>query len=315
MKMQSIEPTPTELGRMCVIMNGKSGRRDTQDIPSRIRTSLTKRAPNAELRVLESGSDLLPATRKAVEEGFDMIVAAGGDGTVSGVASVLRGTGVTMGILPLGTFNYFARSLDIPTEIPAAIDLLCDGAARPVRIARINDRVFLNNASLGAYPAILKTREDVYRRWGRRRIAAYWSVLVTLVTLRRPLRVRVEADDQVLERRTPLIFAVNNAFQLNQIGLQGEDEIARGRLALFIAPDTNRWGMLRNALLLALGLAEREKEFDFIAADRIRIINNERKHDIACDGERDRMKAPYDLQVIENELKVVAPLTRQSDTR
>jgi len=313
--MQSIEPTPTELGRICVIMNGKSGRRDTQDIPAQIRTSLSNRAPNAELRILDSGSELLPATRKAVEDGFDMIVAAGGDGTVSGVASVLRGSGVTMGILPLGTFNYFARSLDIPTEIPAAIDLLCDGAARPVRIARINDRVFLNNASLGAYPAILKTREDVYRRWGRRRIAAYWSVLLTLVTLRRPLRVRIEAGDQVLDRRTPLIFAVNNAFQLNQIGLQGQEDIAEGRLALFIAPDTNRWGMLRNALMLALGLAEREKEFDFIAADRIRIINNERKHDIACDGERDRMKAPYDLRVIENELKVVAPLTRQSDTR
>ncbi|MEQ8921649.1 MAG: diacylglycerol kinase family protein [Roseovarius sp.] len=313
--MQPNDGTRSDLGRICVIMNGKSGRRDTDGVPGQIRQALSNRAPSAELRILDSGSDLLPATRKAVKEGFDMIVAAGGDGTVSGVASVLRGTGVTMGILPLGTFNYFARSLDIPTEIPAAVDLLCEGAARPVRIARINDRVFLNNASLGAYPAILKTREDVYRRWGRRRIAAYWSVLVTLVTLRRPLRVRIEADDKVLERRTPLIFAVNNAFQLNQIGLQGEEDIAKGRLALFIAPDTNRWGMLRNALLLALGLAEREKEFDFLAADRIRIINNERRHDIACDGERDRMKAPYDLQVIENELKVVAPLARQSDTR
>lgn len=313
--MQPIERTRSDLGRICVIMNGKSGRRDTQDIPARIRKALEERAPSAELRILDSGSELLPATRKAVEEGFDMVVAAGGDGTVSGVASVLHGTGVTMGILPLGTFNYFARSLDIPTEIPDAIDLLVEGAARPVRIARINERIFLNNASLGAYPAILKTREDVYRRWGRRRIAAYWSVLLTLITLRRPLRVRIEAGDHVLDRRTPLIFAVNNAFQLNQIGLQGEEEIARGRLALFIAPDTNRWGMLRNALLLALGLAEREKEFDLVAADRIRIINNERKHDIACDGERDRMRAPYDLEVIENELTVMAPEARQGDIR
>lgn len=313
--MQTSDGPPSSLGRVCVIMNGKSGRRDTESVPDQIRAALSRRIPSAELRILDSGSELLPSTRKAVEEGFDTIVAAGGDGTISGVASVLRGTGATMGILPLGTFNYFARSLDIPTEIPQAIDLLCDGAPRPVRIARINDRVFLNNASLGAYPAILKTREDVYRRWGRRRIGAYWSVLVTLVTLRRPLRVRIEAGDQVLNRRTPLIFAVNNAFQLNQIGLQGQEEIANGQLALFIAPDTNRWGMLRNALLLALGLAEREKEFDFIAADRIRIIDNQSKHDIACDGERDRMRAPYDLQVIENELTVVAPQARQDDIR
>ncbi|OAO02935.1 hypothetical protein A8B76_21695 [Roseovarius indicus] len=313
--MQPIEGTRSHLGRICVIMNGKSGRRDTQDIPAQIRKALETNAPGAELRILDSGSELLPATRKAVEEGFDMVVAAGGDGTVSGVASVLHGTGVTMGILPLGTFNYFARSLDIPTDIPSAVALLCEGAARPVRIARINERIFLNNASLGAYPAILKTREDVYRRWGRRRIAAYWSVFLTLVTLRRPLRVRIEAGDQVLERRTPLIFAVNNAFQLNQVGLQGEEEIAKGRLALFIAPDTNRWGMLRNALLLALGLAEREKEFDFVAAKRIQIVDHKKKHDIACDGERDRMAAPYDLQVIENELNVMAPESRQGDIR
>lgn len=313
--MQGKAAETTRTGRICVLVNAKSGKRDTEDAPGRIRAALARYAPEAELRLLERGSDILPETRKAVAEGAGMVVAAGGDGTVCAVAGELQGTGVTMGILPLGTFNYFARSLDIPTEIPEAVQLLTRGARRPVRLAEINGQIFLNNASLGAYPAILKTREDVYRKWGRRRIVAYWSVLITLVTLRRPLRLKIEAGETVMERRTPLIFAVNNAFQLDQLGLQGREDIAAGRLALFVAPDTSRWGMLRNALMLALGMAEKRKEYDFAAADRIRIADSKREHDIACDGERGRMRAPYELKVIEDALCVMAPVERKGDIR
>lgn len=313
--MQEIQPQTTGTGRICVLVNAKAGRRETEDVPERIRAALAEHATEVELRLLDSGADLQPETRKAVAAGAGMVVAAGGDGTVCAVASVLKGSGVTMGILPLGTFNYFARSLDIPTEIPAAVRLLTQGARRPVRLAEINGQIFLNNASLGAYPAILKTREDVYRRWGRRRIAAYWSAFVTLITLRRPLHLTIRAGETVMERRTPLIFAVNNAFQLDQMGLQGREEIAAGRLALFIAPDTSRWGMLRNALMLALGIAENRKEYDFAAASRIRIADSRRAHDVARDGERERMRAPYELKVLDEPLFVMAPAARQEDIR
>lgn len=300
---------------ICVLLNGGSGKYDTEAAAGEIRAAFAASGREAKLRVLDKGSDILPAARAALEQGFATIVAAGGDGTISAVASVLRGSGVTMGVIPLGTFNYFARSLDIPLEIPAAVALLTQGTARPVRVATINDRLFLNNASLGAYPAILKTREDVYRKWGRSRAAAYWSVLVALVTLRKPLHLTIEAAGQKSERRTPLIFAVNNAFQLEQLGLQGREDIAAGRLAMFIAPDTSRWGMLRNAVLLALGLAEKDQNFDLVAAERITITDSGRSYDIACDGERGKMRAPYTLKVIEDELTVIAPHARKDDLR
>lgn len=301
--------------RICVILNGGSGKRDTEDMPEQLRRAFRERGLKPDLRVIENGDDITRAARDALDQGCGTIVAAGGDGTICAVASVLKGSGATMGILPMGTFNYFARSLDIPAEIPEAVDILAHGITRPVRVATINDRLFLNNASLGAYPAILKTREDIYRRWGRSRVAAYWSVLVTLVTLRRPLHLRIEADGQRMDRRTPLVFAVNNAFQLDEVGLQGREEIAAGKLALFIAPDTSRWGMLRHAVALALGMAERHQDFDLVAADHIRIDASPRKRDIACDGERTRMRGPYDLRAIENELTVIVPEARQDDTR
>lgn len=301
--------------RIRVLLNGGSGKRDTAQVPDLIRAAFEEFGAEAEIQILKQGNDIIAATRQALDDGFDTIVAAGGDGTISAVASVMRGSGATMGILPLGTFNYFARSLDIPLDIPEAVRLLTHGVKRQVRIASINDRVFLNNASLGAYPAILKTREEIYRRWGRSRAAAYWSVLVALVTLRQPLHLRIEAGDKVIERHTPLVFAVNNAFQLDQVGLDGRDEIAAGRLAIFIAPHTNRWGMLRNSLLLALGLAGRNENFDLVAADHVKIIESHKSHDVACDGERSKMAAPYELRVIEDELTVLVPASQQDNIR
>lgn len=314
MKTQPIQKRTGGQARICVLFNGGSGKRD-RSVTDTIRGAMRGCGLNAELRVIKKGPDIAPAATRALKDGFDIIVAAGGDGTIAAVASALHGSSTPIGIIPLGTFNYFARSLDIPTEIPDAVRLLSKGVRRPVRTAKINDRLFLNNASLGAYPAILKTREDTYRRWGRSRVAAYWSVLVTLVRLRRPLRLQIMVGDKAVERRTPLVFAVNNSFQLKQMGLEGHDSIAAGQLALFIAPDSGRWGMLRNALSLAMGHAQKEVNFDLIAGQTIRIEASDHARDIACDGERSRMRPPYDLRVIEDALIVIVPQARQDDTR
>ncbi|MDO5758565.1 MAG: diacylglycerol kinase family protein [Rhodobacterales bacterium] len=300
--------------RICVVLNGGSGKRDGSASDS-IRASMTDCGFDFDLRVIRHGPDIAPAARRALEDKFDIIVAAGGDGTIAAVASAMQGRSTALGIIPLGTFNYFARSLDIPTEIPEAVRLLSDGVRRPVRIARINDRMFLNNASLGAYPAILKTREDTYRRWGRSRVAAYWSVLVTLTRLRRPLRLKITVGDQTVRCRTPLAFAVNNSFQLEQMGLEGHEKIAVGQIALFIAPDSGRWGMLRNALSLAMGKAQEKVNFDLISGRAIRIEAGSQARDVACDGERSHMRPPYDLRVIEGALSVIVPEDRQVGTR
>jgi len=301
--------------RICVLLNGGSGKRDADMARARIDTAFSDAGHSAEIRMLANGGQIDRKARQALEDKFDIIVAAGGDGTIAGIAGILRGGAATMGIIPLGTFNYFARSLDIPQDIEEAALLITTGAHRPVRIGTINGRTFLNNASLGAYPAILRTREETYRRWGRSRIAAYWSVLVTLATLRQPLKLSIEADGQTRTHRTPLAFAVNNAFQLEQMGLEGTDHIANGQLALFVAPDCGRWGMLKNAVALAMGRAQRDIAFHLIAAERITISARRKHSDVACDGERSRMRAPFELQAIKDELTVIVPHDRQEGTR
>ncbi len=307
--------TTKDQPRICVLINASSGKQGADGARARIEKAFQSAGTPAEIRVLAKGGQISTSAQGALDDEFDIIVAAGGDGTIAGIAGTLRGSGTVMGIVPLGTFNYFARSLDIPEDIESAVDLILNGAQRPVPIGTINGRAFLNNASLGAYPAILRTREETYRKWGRSRLAAYWSVLVTLVTLRRPLKIHIEADGYSRTHRTPLAFAVNNAFQLRQMGLEGEEHIAAGRLALFVAPDTGRWGMLKNAAMLAMGRAQRDIPFDLIGAKQISITARRKRNDVACDGERSRMRAPFDLRAIPDELTVIVPKDRQAGTR
>ena len=179
-------------------------------------------------RRTRGGREIGRETARALEEGIPTIVAAGGDGTICGIAAQLAGTGSRMGVLPLGTFNYFARSLGLPEELEEAVRVVAEGHLRAIPVGEVNGRVFLNNASLGAYAAILFRRERVYRRWGRSRLAAYWSVITTLLCFRVSLDATVTVDGAMRQFRTPLIFVAKNAHQLDHFELAGADCVRAG---------------------------------------------------------------------------------------
>ena len=176
--------------RVALILNAKSGKKDGEARVEELVENIRGSVRGLSVRPVRQGSELIPTVRSAIEQGTDIIAAFGGDGTQAAVAGVVAGSGVAMAVLPGGTFNYFARELGVDT-IESALDALRTGEIAERDVGRINDRVFINNASVGLYPQILQNREDIYKRWGRSRIAAYWSVLVGLRDLTSPMRLRV----------------------------------------------------------------------------------------------------------------------------
>lgn len=296
---------------ICIILNAGSGKPDAKSQPDAIEAAFVALGSSCTVKLVEDGAQIEAQTRAAVAEGFTTIVAAGGDGTICGVASALRGGDTVMGILPLGTFNYFARSLDLPMELDPAVKVIVQAHSRPLRIATVNGQVFLNNASLGAYPAILETREGIYRRWGRSRIMAYWAVVKTLSTVRPPLRLRITVDGAARSVRSPLVFVVNNAYQLTYMAVEGADHIEEGKLVLFIAPDAGRIEMIRMAAIIALGGGLPDRKFTVLAGADILIERIGRRaghrQTVARDGERERLAGPFQFQVVEDALTVLVP--------
>lgn len=301
--------------RTIVILNASSGSRDREDKTSAIRSAFSKRGRDVDFVDVKDHDSVEAAANAALAEPDAEIAVAGGDGTICGAAGVLAGSGRAIGIIPSGTFNYFARSLGLPEEMDAAVDTLLDGETRDVNVATVNGRMFLNNASIGAYAAILQTREGTYRKWGRSRLAAYWSVVKTLATFRAPLRLTVTIDDQTLTRRTPIIFVINNAYQLQEMGLDGSSAIAEGKLVVLIAPNTGRLGLLRHAAALALGIAKSETDYEMIAGHDIEITMKRKRRPVARDGEFSRMGGPFTLCHAASPLRVKVPTDTSTSVR
>ena len=96
-----------------------------------------------------------------------MLVAGGGDGTISRVAEAALQADKTLGVLPLGTFNYFARSHGIPLELEAAPRVILEGSTVNSSVFDLDGRLVLNNVSIGIIPTVLLKRRRLYRRWGQ----------------------------------------------------------------------------------------------------------------------------------------------------
>ncbi|WP_162164341.1 diacylglycerol/lipid kinase family protein [Roseivivax isoporae] len=297
--------------RVCILMNGRSGSGDAAELEKRFEAAFERHPGRFELRVLSPRSGIADACQRALKDGFGTIAAAGGDGTIAAVAGQVAGSGRRFGIVPQGTFNYVARGFDIPEDLDEAVDLIATGETRPLPVGEVNGQIFLNNASLGVYPQVLETREGTYRRWGRSRLAAHWSLILTVLSFRSPMRMKVTAGGREVRRKTPLAFVARSAFQLEQFGLEGADEVRAGRFALFLAPDCTRWQLLARAFRLAVRGMELDRDFELFTGEEIVIETLRRRtQTVAMDGERVTLRAPFRFRMHRDVLHTILPPER-----
>lgn len=297
-------PTAAEI---CILFNGKAGKTDESPAAIRLRERAEEAGDKVELRVLSASQNIESEARRAAAEGFRVVAAAGGDGTISAVAAGLRNSGAALAVLPMGTFNYLARGLEVPQEVDEAFDVMMDGEIQPLPVGEVNGRVFLNNASFGVYPAILAQREGIYKRFGRSRLIAHWSTLRTVLAFHKPIALKITVDGQTRERRTSLAFIARSAYQLEEYDLDGADCIRDGQFAVFIAPDCSRWQLLYRALRLTWRGMRKNTDFELLCGRDIVIESRRRSRMVALDGESERINGPYRFRVLKDAISIVAP--------
>ncbi|WP_407493534.1 diacylglycerol/lipid kinase family protein [Pseudooceanicola sp. MF1-13] len=309
----SLAPQASQLSRVFIVANPGSGRRDPDLFPL-IERTLAEDSDQHKLAVADDGADLTKLAKSAIDQGYDTVVAAGGDGTIAAVAQALFDahqsgqTPPSLGVIPLGTFNYVARSLNLPLEDPeTATRTLLSGTPSPFALGEVNGKVFLNNASLGAYPAILDQREDIYRRYGRSRVAAYWSVLRTLSTLRYPLSLQIDVDGKAIRRKSALAFIANSSYQIEQFDLPGAEDVRKGKFAVYVAPDTGRYRLILSAIRLAGRRAQLGRDMEMVTGSSVTIETRQKSRLIARDGEKEKMSGPFRFRIHTDALKVICP--------
>ena len=312
---QELASQAARCGPIFVVFNVGSGNRDAEEEKACISRIL--REGGREFEFLQSDGDesIDKLAERAVTQAQarqGVVVAAGGDGTINAVANAVLGSGCPFGVLPQGTFNYFGRDNAISEDSGKATQVLLGGRISPVQAGRVNDRLFLVNASVGLYPQILEDRETWKQQLGRSRIVAFFSGMATLLKARRQLRLQIESSGQSMSLRTPTLFVGNNRLQLTQAGIDAEhvQAVAQGQLtAVAVRPigTLALFGLLLRGLLGRLGEAEHIQSFSF---RRLTVVpRGIRRIKVATDGEVVWMKTPLIFEVAPEPLLLLVPAT------
>ena len=183
--------------------------------------------------VLERGDDLLQLAEQALSDGADVIGMAGGDGSQALVATVAMRHNVPHVCIPAGTRNHFALDLGLDRDdVIGALDAFTDGVERRIDLARVNDHVFVNNASLGVYAQVVQS--DAYRD---AKLETWAQMLPELLGPGAPsIDLEFDGPDGTELSDAPLVLVSNNPYQLTSLAGAGTRErLDTGRLGLVAA--------------------------------------------------------------------------------
>jgi diacylglycerol kinase family enzyme len=235
--------------RVIGVLNRDGGALKTTDLDAlATRAAGIFRAQGHELEVrVVGGSELMAELKRAAGEA-ELLLAGGGDGTISAAAAVAFERGVPLAVLPAGTMNLFARSLGIPLALDAALQALAAGSVCPADIATVNGRPFVHQVSVGIHPKLVKLRDALsYRTKVGKMIASGRAALG--VMFNPPSFVAEIRTAHGLERRRLAGISISNN-PLDEGHLPIPDRLDRGLLGIYLVKTLT----LRAMLQLAFGL-------------------------------------------------------------
>ncbi|HYK01470.1 MAG TPA: diacylglycerol kinase family protein [Thermoanaerobaculia bacterium] len=287
--------------RGTLFLNRNSGNRAGAD-------DLTAAARAEEVEVLELSPELDCAKeiRDRISRGVKLFIAAGGDGTVHHIVQAVAQTDAVLAVIPAGTYNHFARDLNIPLTWREALDVALNGASRQIDAARINDRFFINNVSLGLYPELVARREEHgrdYPRWRARLYALY-------TTLRKypHVTLNVETESQKDVIRTHVFMVSNNSYDLERFGVEAPRErLTEGKLTVYWLSHRSRWQLARIVARYMAGRVREIPGFTMFRTRQMRVQSSRSFLKVGIDGELFTLETPLTIVSVPRSVMVRVP--------
>jgi diacylglycerol kinase family enzyme len=294
--------------RLTVIVNREGGaaRAAGESLPDRIVAAFAAAGVAADVRML-AGSELAPALQAAAATDSRVVI-AGGDGTAATAAQALIGTGTELGLLPLGTLNHLARDLGIPADLEQAAAIAARGRAIRIDLGEVNGHRFVNNASIGLYPSMVRQREGLRARNGWPKwlasVPAAWEALSRL----RHHRLRVEMGKGDRPLVTPLLFVGNNQYTMKAGAIGARASLQDGCLSVYAVADSHRMQLVAFALRALIGRIHPRTDFVVLGkCDAMVVHAHSSPIEIALDGEIGELSSPLEFRILPGVLTVVVP--------
>jgi len=312
--------------RITVLLNPCAGKQNAT--PARqVADAFRAAGADVDIRLVE-GPAIAREAADAVRRGSRVVVAAGGDGTVSGAAGALAGTDAALGVLPLGTLNHFAKDLGIPADLGEAARVIVAGRTRSVDVGEVNGRLFVNNASIGMYARLIAERAAV-QRIGHGKWLAHGLATLRVFREYRRLRVAVRSGKGEGEKgergkgeagskgdgggkgiqivRTPFVFVGNNEYQLSGLELGGRETLDSGRLHVCMAPGMSRGGVARLIIAAVFGDVCTVEGFESFTSAAVSLDAGVARLVASIDGEAVTIDNPLACRIRPRALRVLVP--------
>ncbi len=305
--MEALAPDAVAAKTVAVILNGRSGGGHSREEVEHVRDAFAQAGVEGQVTSVGPGEDVRDCARRALEPRPPVLVAAGGDGTVSAVADVVRGTDTALGILPLGTLNHFARDVRIPLDMAEAARTIAQGRRVPVDVGEVNGACFLNNASLGLYADIVRRRKRQQRRFRRsKRAAMLWATAAVLQ--RAPLlELWLELEGERQHFAAPFVFVGNNDYELEGFNIGMRARLDEGTLNVYTARRSTTDGLIRLALRALVGRLRQADDFMESSVRSLRVDSRRRRLLVATDGELRSLETPLEFRIRPRALHVIVP--------
>ena len=244
--------------------------------------------------------------KSAIDQGTKRILVVGGDGTIATAAALVAKTGIELAILPGGTLNHFAKDHGIPTDLAKAAVVAGGGQVVGADVGYVNDCVFLNTSSLGAYVTFVRERERLEKLFGYS-IASVLAFVRMLAEIR-TFTVTLEVEGMKKSYRASLVFIGVGEREL-KLPILG-NRVKNGKRGLHVMIVQGR----KPARLFALALAgitkgrqqaDKLPEFDEFLVESCTIDLTRPSATIGLDGELKRFRTPLDYRIERDALRLV----------
>ncbi|WP_404404859.1 diacylglycerol/lipid kinase family protein [Pelagibacterium halotolerans] len=251
---------------------------------------------------------------RAAASDAEVIVAAGGDGTVTSVAERILGTGKAIAILPLGTLNLLAKDLGVPLDIDAWFAALPGMTPKSIDVADVNGRIFLHKAVIGVLPDIAAARERIR---GAGLLAKLRYLLYVFRRVARSRRFALEVITETGEKRIERVHAIgvaSNAYDEAFGHFMTRQRLDTGLMTLYKVSRSSPLGFLRLAAGMLAGRWRDDPSLHIQPAHSVTIRSRKPRLQVMIDGEIESLETPLHFTIKHKALPILAPPAREAAT-
>ncbi len=230
--------------------SGKS-RRGSEEFQSAVEDLKKQGLEIMEAQLFRDPDELAKRVENAVKKATPLVIVGGGDGTLSMVVRHFVGSKSTLGILPMGTGNAFARDLSIPVNLAEACKVITQGKTDSIDLGYAGKDYFINVVTVGLSVRIAQElKGETKKKLGR---AAYIFAMARALALVKPFRAKLVTPEQSLEFETLQVVIGNGRYHAGPFLLAEDARITDGKLSAYALATTNRAAFLKLAWAMRTG--------------------------------------------------------------